>query len=180
MLEDSPIHVSWQQKKDWDVEKEAGKGRKRGTSAPFGCSNWLDWKIQREIMRIDMSKLCWRWKAWGHQECFKKCSRASRLNGAYFHGNHTKSNLSAPPPPHLLDAWPWLVLRQTKLLLSSPCKWWGASQFQSNHTCIWLPPLPPRVYPLLVFGGGVIIPRAIVCLSIWLRWNQGFRYKNHE
>lgn len=41
-----------------------------------------------------MSKLCWRWKAWGNHECFKKCGVVSKLDEAYFHGSHIKSNLS--------------------------------------------------------------------------------------
>lgn len=66
---------------------------RRTTDVPHCTSNWLDWKIQREIMRSDMLKLRRRWKSWGYHEWFKKCSGVSRLDEAYFHGSHIKSNL---------------------------------------------------------------------------------------
>lgn len=76
----------------------------RGTTVVL-CfsSNWLGWKIQQDIMRSDMPKCCWWWKAWGFQECFKKCRAASRLDEPYIHDKHKKSNLSdCCQPPHVL------------------------------------------------------------------------------
>lgn len=67
--------------------------RRRTTDVSCYTSNWLDWKIQQEIMRSDMPKRCWRWKAWGYHECSKKCRAASRLDEPYIHGKHIKSNL---------------------------------------------------------------------------------------
>lgn len=66
---------------------------RRTMEVPHCTSNWLDWKIQWEIMRSDMLRLRRRWKSWGYHEWFKKCSGVSRLDEAYFHGSHIKSNL---------------------------------------------------------------------------------------
>lgn len=78
--------------------------------------NWPDWRSLREIMRSDMSKPCWRWKAWGCHECLKKCSMVSRLDEGYFHGSHINPiYLTATSRCALLRDWPQLDQIQTKL-----------------------------------------------------------------
>lgn len=165
-----PVYCLLTGKWTWRCKKRSSSRKKR----PFCSSNWLDWKIQWEIMRSDMSKCCWRWKAWGHQECFKMCSRASRLNEAYFHGNHTKSNLSGFPLPtsSLLDIWPWLVLRQTTQLYTVL-----SLQLRRGHHS-FSPTEPvfryPSLFTLCCCWGGCIIPHDIVYFPMWHRWNESF------
>lgn len=93
----------------------------------YWTSTWLDWKIQQEIMRSDMPKPCLRWKARGYHECSKKRRLVSRLDEAYIHGKHIKSNLFDFYQPPRVPYWetdPDLTKdTQSSGALFTPCIW---------------------------------------------------------
>lgn len=131
--------------------------------------NWLDWKIQWEIMRSDMPKLCRRWKAWGHHESSKKkCRAVSRLDEPYIHGKHIKSNLFDCHQPPCVLYWktdPDLTKdKQSCIILFTRCIWIRRGNETSHYS--FIPPIQqnlsvytPCAYPLLE---GDIIPQAIL------------------
>ena len=133
----------------------------------YWTSNWLDWKIQQEIMRSDMPKPCLRWKAWGYHECSKKRRLVSRLDEAYIHGKHIKSNLFDCYQPPCVPYWetdPDLTKdTQSSGALFTPCIWIRRGMKQVitvlcllySKTCLFV----SCVYPL---RDGAISPQAVL------------------
>lgn len=156
---------------------------RRTTDVSNFTSNWLDWKIQQEIMRSDMPKLCQRWKAWGYHECSKKCRAVSRLDEPYIHGKHIKSNLFDCYQPPCVLYWkddPDLTI-QTKLQYIVHPLHLNTKGNETSHYN-FIPPIwqnlsfyTPCVYPLLE---GDIIPQAILQQN-WVRDRTGtLKYNN--
>lgn len=125
----------------------------RTTDVLYFILNWLDWKIQQEIMRSDIPELCQRWKAWGDRECFKKCRAVSRLDEPYIHGKHIKSNLSDCYQPPCVLYWkadPDLTKdKQSYSMLFTPCIWIQRGTKQAitvlfllySKSCLFIPPV---------------------------------------
>lgn len=131
--------------------------------------NWLDWKIQWEIMRSDMPKLCRRWKAWGYHESSKKKVQSSLQIGwaLYSRQAYKIQFIWLPPAPMcaLLEDWPWPDQRQTKLHYIVHPLHLNTKGNETSHYS-FIPPIQqnlsvytPCVYPLLE---GDIIPLAIL------------------